>query len=382
MKTLRILFLNQTSHIGGAEKVLLLLAKQLASRGHYVVIGAPGNGPLADWSASFGVQFEEIQVSQVARQISPFTWFKTFKDCVKFSKQTLQVIKSHSIAVIHANHWRAILPLIVKDPGCPIVWQVHDVFRNRWPNRQLLSVIGKRAKLAVCVSRFVRDNIVRLGFPEKKSRVLHNAIEPVGTIADRSLVLARLAIPEEARVVALVGQIVPWKGLHILVEAAPRIIAVHPNTHFVIVGKAYPGAGEKYEEDLKGRVKERGLWKNFHFVGFQRDVLSIMSASDVLVHTSTKSDPFPTVLLEGLSVGATIVASHVGGVPEIIEDRENGILVEPENAKGLANAVIELLENRSLSDTIRRKARARGVKFQDIGRWTDAWEAYYAKCIK
>ncbi len=381
MQSLRILFLNQISHIGGAEKVLLLLAKQLVSRGHYVVIGAPGSGPLAEWSISLGVRFEEVQIPQVTRKIEPSALLSAFWNSIKAAIQISKIVKNHDIDVIHANHLRAILPLLVKNPGCPIVWQVHDVFRNKWPNRQLLSAIGKRVKLAVCVSKFVRDNIVKLGFPEEKSNVLHNVIEPVQRTVNRSVVLAQLGIPEEARVVALVGQIVPWKGQHILVKAASQILVVHPNVHFVIVGKAYPGAGERYEEDLKRMVKESRLWKNFHFVGFQRDVLSIISVSDVLVHTSTKSDPFPTVLLEGLSVGTAIVASRAGGVPEIIKDRENGILVEPGNAKELANAVIELLKDKFLLDNIRKKAKVSSIKFQDIGHWTDTWETYYAKCI-
>jgi len=382
MDRMRILFLNQTAHIGGAEKVLLHLARELVSRGHYIALGAPGRGPLVNLAASHGIICEEVPIPKVTRRnCNPFKMVFDLWSCVRSALQIRRVINKHDIKLIHANHLRAIFPLIVGQIKLPIIWQVHDVFRDKWPNRQLLAIVGKRVKRAICVSEFVKRNLLELGFPAEKRRIVYNAIEPVQTLESKAKVLGRLGIPQKAKIVGSIGQIVHWKGQHILVEAAPRIIAAHPSTCFVVVGKAFPGEGEWYEKELKRRVKEAGLSDRFYFVGFRQDVLSIMSILDVLVHTSVRPDPFPTVLLEGLTVGAAIVTTRVGGVPEIIEDRKNGVLIKPDNPDELAAAVIELLDDPLFLWRIKREAKRSATKFQDVKAWVDVWETNYEECL-
>lgn len=382
MRQIRVLFLNQTTEIGGAEKVLFLLAKELMSRGHCPVIGAPGYGPLSDLAVSHGITFEEIDIPRIKRQANPFILSTNLWECMKARMEILQIVAKHEVDLIHVNHLRALIPLLLDAMGRPVIWHVHDVFRDKLSNRLLLRVAGRKVKRAVCVSKFVASNLMSLGFPSEKCSVLHNAIEPAQGRDDRASVRRRLGIPENARLVGSIGQIVPWKGQDILIKAASRIVTVYPDTCFVIVGKAFPGERETFEKKLKRMVEEKGLSGKFYFVGFQKDVLSIMSALDVLVHTSIKPDPFPTVLLEGLVAGAAIVASNIGGVPEIIKDRKNGILVEPGNPDALAKGVIELLGDSMLLRSIREEARRSAAKFQDVKGWIDKWETYYEECIQ
>lgn len=373
--------LNQTTHIGGAEKVLIRLARQLASRGHFVVLGAPGGGPLVDLATSHGIVFEELAIPNVTRKPDPLALAVNLWQYVKGKRQIREIAKKYEVQVIHVNHLRALLPLIGRIE-LPIVWHVHDVFRDKWPNRQLLAAIGRRIKRAVCVSKFVERNLVKLGFCAEKCYVLHNAIEPAQMTESKSSVLRRLGIPQGVRLVGSVGQIVPGKGQHTLVEAAPRIIAVHPDTWFVLVGKAFPGTGEAFEKELNRMIKDKKLADRFYFVGFQNDVLSIMSALDVLVHTSVRPDSFPTVLLEALAAGVAIVATGVGGVPEIIEDGKDGILIKPGDPHELAEAVVKLLGNPQFLQDIRQQAKRSAVKFQDVRAWVDAWEAHYEECLQ
>ena len=93
-------------------------------------------------------------------------------------------------------------------------------------------------------------------------------------------------------------------------------------------------------------VANLNLKNNIIFTDFRNDVPEIMSSLDVLVHTSIMSDPLPRVLLEAMALGKSIVATRVGGVPEIIEDGNTGILVSPHNADAVAEAVVTLLRDK------------------------------------
>jgi len=384
-----ILFLNQTSQISGAEKVLIQLAHELQSRGHYIVIGAPGSGPLAELARANGFFYAEISIPFITRHVNPFNLTSNLIKCLKTGKQLQTLIQKKEIDIIHANHFRALISLSLTKLGVPIVWQVHDVFQNKFPNNWLIPLVMKKVKQAVCVSNFVRNNLISLGISPVKCSVLHNAIRiqyaecTLHNQNFRQKLLKELELKDKkVMIVGLVGSISAWKGHHILIEAAPLILKFYPNTHFVFVGDVINPKGIAYKEKITNMIRAKKLVNRFHFLGFRHDVISLMSAFDVLVHTSISPDPFPTVLLEALAVGAIIIATKSGGVPEIIEDGVSGILVESNNPMKLAKAVIDLLKaDTSLRHRMRKKARLRSIRFQNEERWINAWEKHYNDCF-
>ena len=151
-----------------------------------------------------------------------------------------------------------------------------------------------------------------------------------------------------APVVGLVANIRGSKGHNIFLEAARAVVASEPAARLLIVGD---GVGF---EEVSRRVRDMGLDAHVRLTGFRRDIPEVMAALDVLVLPSIRSEAIPQVIPQALAVGTPVVASTVGGSPELIRDGENGRLVPPGDAKALADAVLALL-----GDPERARAMAR-----------------------
>src|SRR5207244_12587326 len=149
-------------------------------------------------------------------------------------------------------------------------------------------------------------------------------------------------------VVGLVANVRGSKGHNVFLAAARAVLAVAPETRFLIVGD---GVGF---DDVKGRVRQLGLEARVRLTGFRRDIPEVMAALDVLALPSIRSEAIPQVIPQALAVGTPVVASTVGGSPELIRGGGTGRPVPPGDAKALADAVLALL-----GDPERARAMAR-----------------------
>src|SRR5215211_5249731 len=155
---------------------------------------------------------------------------------------------------------------------------------------------------------------------------------------ERDAVRAELGIPPNANVIVTVAVLRPPKGIQFMIRALPAILASQPKTYYLIVGGGSHHSA-LVEEVSKGGVKERVI-----FAGMRKDVPRLLAASDVFV-LPTLTEALPTVLAEAMAAKLPIVASKVGGIPEMITNGQNGFLVAPEDLDGLAKACIHLLAN-------------------------------------
>ena len=153
---------------------------------------------------------------------------------------------------------------------------------------------------------------------------------------ERNDVRAELGIPADANVLTTVAVLRPPKGIHFMIRALPRVLAVHPNTYYLIVGDG------SHREALVEETNKSGAAGRVIFAGMRRDVPRLLAASDVFV-LPTLTEALPTVLAEAMAARLPIIASRVGGIPEMITEGQNGWLVEPKDIDGLANACIHLL---------------------------------------
>jgi glycosyltransferase involved in cell wall biosynthesis len=156
-----------------------------------------------------------------------------------------------------------------------------------------------------------------------------------------------LGIPPDSLVVGYVGWLIPIKGVTYLVKAMTEVVQRHPNSLLLLVGKG----DEKGEEEVKlsKQVENLGIVDNVRFLGWRPDVNEIMGCFDIFVLPSL-NEGMGRVLVEAMSAGLPIVASRVGGIPDLVEHEENGLLVPPANVGALERAISDLL-----SDKARRK---------------------------
>ncbi len=236
----------------------------------------------------------------------------------------------------------------------PSVVTVHGVTAVRGPAvnfaqnvylRTVGTVVFNKATRVICLTRSDAAEIMKLGCPTKKLRIVPNAVDTE---------LFRPSTDEDENSVVWVGRFVPEKGLNFLIKAA-RIMTRTTRTtkaRFVFVGYG-PLKGE-----LQALVSSLGLANTIKFVGpLERDqIADVLARASVFVLPSLK-EGMPLSLLEAMSSGRPVVTSRVGGMSEIITHGETGLLVTPGDSEALARAIETILGDADLRKKLGRNAR-------------------------
>jgi glycosyltransferase involved in cell wall biosynthesis len=170
----------------------------------------------------------------------------------------------------------------------------------------------------------------------------------------------RLGLPHDKKLILFLGVLHPKKGPHVLIKAMPWVISKVPDTELLVAGD---GVMRDY---LKVLVNKLGISQHVRFVGFVEESLKPLyyKAVDVFCLPSiTITESFGIVNLEAMACGVPIVASKVGGIPDVVKDGENGLLVPPKDLSALAHAIIRLLEDEELRKRIGEKAKKEAEKY-------------------
>jgi len=224
-----------------------------------------------------------------------------------------------------------------------------------WFERRVLG----RVNGIIFVSEGQRKRLEHLGISGQRSWVVHNAISVDWfRISEnetvRKEIFRRLHIPEGTAMIVSAGRLSPEKGHRFLVEAVGMLWGIINNTHFVFCGDG------PCQKELERQSKELGISKICHFVGFRHDLKEIFQAMDLFVLPSL-TEGLPNVVLEAFACAKPVVATNVGGVPEIVEDGINGILVQKESPDLLAEAIKQCLidpgKRRSMGEAGYQKVR-------------------------
>lgn len=163
-------------------------------------------------------------------------------------------------------------------------------------------------------------------------------------------------LPEGVPIVGFVGWLIPVKGPEVLLDAMDRVWANHPSAVIAYVGKG------EMEEELRARVRREGLEGRVRFLGWREDVECLLPLFDILALPS-RNEGMGRVLVEAMAAGLPVVASRVGGVPDLVADGENGFLVPPDDPPALAAAVDAILSDPALARRMGAEGRRRCGRF-------------------
>jgi glycosyltransferase involved in cell wall biosynthesis len=254
--------------------------------------------------------------------------------------------RAHQIAVVHAATLPANLfglagAALARVPVRIGSQRGYDFDRSR-AERVLQRAAYATAHRIVANSAAVADHLASNGIRRERLAVIPNGVA-------RSIVPRR---PVSAvRRVAMVGTLRTVKGHDVLIDAAPALLSRHRDLHFDIIG------GGPLLGDLRQRVKARNVSEAFTFFGHREDVAERMAEADLIVMPS-RSEGLPNAILEAMAAGRPVVASAVGGIPEVIQDGVTGVLVPPGDPAALAGAIEALADDPRRADAIGLAARA------------------------
>jgi glycosyltransferase involved in cell wall biosynthesis len=226
--------------------------------------------------------------------------------------------------------------------GCPLVTQVlgsdvNELARRPAMRDQIVEAM-RASDRVVAVSGALRNRLIELGVPTERVVVQHNGVDGERfAIRDRAAARRSLGLPLDRRLVLYVGNLLPEKGVDILMDAAPELLRDVPDAGILFVG------GGPMEATLQAQAQRLGISERVQLLGrrLHDEIPTWMAACDLFCLPSRR-EGCPNVLLEALAAGRPTVAARVGGIPELIDD-SNGLLVPPESPNALAQALAATL---------------------------------------
>lgn len=341
-------------HLGGISSYTYLLSKELVKRGDKVFVLTYPHENIGN--------IEEITVYTAStlniKGLRGFIFFlsATFK--------LMSIIRKNKVDLVHAHY---IMPPGLIAVICGAILGVKtavtihgsDIFvLARKPLiKSVIKYVLNKSDYVFVVSDSIKDKVLKLDIKDigNKLKVTYNAVDVQKFRPDQeSNFKEEMKIDPLKPVILFVGNLVWQKGVECLIRAKEFL---NEDAEIVIVGD-----GPLFNE-LKGIVEFENI-KGIKFTGARNDIEKIMSSADIFVLPSL-SEGRPTVILEAMASGKPVIATNVGGVPEIVND-QIGILISPEDSVGLAEAINNLLEDKELMEKMGKNAREQSMQYASI----------------
>ncbi|MBI3780859.1 MAG: glycosyltransferase [candidate division NC10 bacterium] len=372
----KILYIIGSLDIGGSEQQLIKLAVGLdRSRFNPVVCCLSKHGALRDELTKHGVRVEIVSFRGLS-------FFRHLPRVLLQLGRLVLFIKRERPDIIHCIlFWAYIIgTYAAKMAGVPIVIasrrglghfkanKPHDLFLERLANQM--------TDLIVANSEAVKEDVIREEKVEpSRIRVIHNGVDlSLYDVQPETALRTSLGIPERARVIGVVANLIHYKGHGFFLRACQEIKRKHPATKFLLIGEG-PLRGE-----LMALAKGLELESDVLFLGSRPDVPRLLALMDVVVLPSLE-EGFPNAVLEAMAARKPVVASRVGGVPEAVVHGETGILVPPKDPAALAEAIRWLLEHPVEAARFGEAGRHRVAERFDLSTMVLQYEVVYERLV-
>jgi glycosyltransferase involved in cell wall biosynthesis len=282
---------------------------------------------------------------------------------VKAVAKLYGLMRRHRPHIVHTHTAKAGLlgRLAARMAGVPIVLHtyhghvLHGYYGpvKSWLLRRMEQALARITDRLVTVSEQVKAELVAHGVAgAEKITVIPLGFDLESFLtssAQRGQFRQEIGLNGVVKLVGIVGRLFPIKNHRLFLDAAAKVTAREPATRFVIVGDGV------LRSALEQQAKELGIADRVFFIGWRRDLPRIYADLDVLV-VSSDNEGTPVSAIEAMAAGCPVVATCVGGLPDLISDHDTGLLVRPKDANGLATAVLHLLRNPEIARTIGENA--------------------------
>jgi glycosyltransferase involved in cell wall biosynthesis len=351
---MRVAFFHQSADLYGSDRVLFDLVTSLSKYGVEPIVLLPGVGLLSHALERENIPVRFVPVFKVSRTtLGPKGLLRLARQVPGALSAIDAVLADHAIDLVHSNTLAVFAGAFwAHRHHIPHIWHVHEIVRQPWIARKLLPLrVRYLSGIAVCNSRASRDWLVsEQPTLARRSSTIWNGVNLQQKLdSDRlSDVSAAIRVQGYRVVIGLVGRINQWKGHLLLIEAA-EILAARGIDDFSIAFVGSPVMGHEHLRDaLMVRIARSGIARRIVLLDFQEDIWPVWKTIDICCVPSTRPEPFGLVAIEAMSMGKPVVAANHGGLPEIVDNGQTGILFEPNNAPALADALSRLITDHVL----------------------------------
>jgi len=337
MANFRILYVNGTAHIGGAEVSLFNLIKNLNKDSFAPVVAVPSEGQFVDKVRALNVDVNITGLMEFSRYKGPSFLKATFRLASLIKKEKVDLVHANSIYIAEQSLVAA------KMAGVPCICHVRDLAPVLGAGRVRGLAFRKTEKIIAISEAVKRDLTEKLKVPGEKIVRIYNGVDTQefhpGISGDAFRQEFNLG---SKRLVGMVGRLSPEKGHEAFLKAGAPILRDRDEARLVIVGSS-DLAPPDYRARLDTLIGQLGIREKVVFTGFREDLPRVMAALDVVVVPSMR-EPFGRVIVEALAMEKGVIASNSGAVPEILS-HDCGVLVRSEDNVALKEAITGLLTN-------------------------------------
>lgn len=351
---MKILFLDQSGQLGGAELALLDIAQYYQND---CCVGLLQGGPFQHLLMQHGIATQVLHEKSIAvrKQSSLLTAIGGFAQLLPVVRKTM--VLSQGYDLIYANTAKALVvgSIVSRLQRKPLVYHLHDIIDAEHfslINRQMLVFLANStAQLVIANSEAAKAAFIEAGGRASMTAVVYNGFDlqryakaettqcdvdpPVGKPVGELKPLGKPKPVGEPFVIGHFSRLSPWKGQHILLQALQHCPAA---VQVILVGDALFGETE-YVQQLQQQVDDLGLRSRVKFLGFRSDIPQLMQSCDLVAHTSVAAEPFGRVIVEAMLSRRPVVASAAGGALELVKPNENGWLTPLGDAAELASVI-------------------------------------------
>ena len=375
-QTYHILYLSTIPNfIGGAEFSLFELMSNLENNLFIPHFITSAEGTFTDALKKRNIEYQIINFPWFSRK-KPWEYWRSILELKKF-------ISVWDIDLIHTNCPRSMhfARRVSKLARIPYVSSVRD-FARPWFDGKNFSALSQAEKV-ITNSKALAEVCKKKGIPQQNITTIYNPIS-IAKFKQAypekiSELRAKYNLLEDSFVFGIIGQIQQIKGHTEFINASISIIKKYPNTHFLIIGSPPDNQNKIFLNHLETIINKSTFKNRFHFSGFQDPVAPYFQIINVLVIPSYR-EPFGRVAVEGLASGCAVIASNTGGLPEIITDHIDGLLVPPRSTEKLFQAMQELIVNNKLRKKIVTAGKKRS-EFFSIDRHIQQIQSLYTEII-
>ena len=340
MIQLRVAHIEAGQHLyGGAQQVLYLLGSLPTERIGSLLI-CPQGAAIAGPARDMGIDVAEIKLAGDLDVFAP--------------GRISRLLRDHRIDLVHsqsrrgADVWGALAAR-----RC----QLPCILSRRVDNRE--GFLATRFKYplfdhVIAISEGIRDVLLACGVPATQVSTVRSAVdfETFQITPDRARFLERFGLPDNARVMGMVAQLIERKGHGVALAAVQSLLGAYPDLHLLIMGRG------PLEAEVREAIMARGLAERVHMAGFINDLPSVLPNLYGVLHPAF-TEGLGVALLQAASAGVPAIASRAGGMPEAVLDGDTGLLTAPGDIDAVAGAIRTLLDNPTRAQEMGKRGRAR-----------------------
>jgi glycosyltransferase involved in cell wall biosynthesis len=363
---MKILYINPSSHLGGAERnlidVICAVQKQDPSVQITVLITAP-DGPIVAELAALEVQVRLLELPRTIAQLGDSglqdrgrklasmlklaSNLSSIGESIRYGRELRRAIVDIDPDIIHSNGMKTHLLVTSLGLTTPIIWHLHDFIGSRLLIKQLLKLSIGKVKVAIAISQAISDDWQTV-FPQLPIELIYNAIDidkyhpqSVGQI-DRS---------ESPLKIGLIATYALWKGHDIFIQAIGQIAKQYPELKstvkfYIIGGAIYETARSQHSRStLQQLARDLDVEDWLVFIDFQTDIVASYNMLDIVVHASTQPEPFGRTIVEAMACERAVIVANAGGAAELFNHQQDAIGVTPGDPVALAAAIGDLIES-------------------------------------